>query len=315
MDNTSAYFRQVRLLVRLLPIVAKEKVFALKGGTAINLFVRDFPRLSVDIDLAYLPLESRKEAIINARAALERIAAEVTSQANLKAVLQDNKPDELRIIVSSGDAVVKIEVSPVARGTLHQPTVVSIINTAENLFGYAEIAVVSLPDLYGGKLCAALDRQHPRDFFDVYTLLDHEGINRSIFDGFMTYMLGHPRPMHELMAPNWKPLKQSFNDEFAGMTNTPVTLVQLEQTRLELIRALQRQFTERDRDFLVSFKQGKPDWSLFNTAAAAHLPAIKWKLLNINKLLSNPSRHQQQLAALESISSKWLAAKKTPLTE
>lgn len=306
MDNASVYFRQVTLLVRLLPIVAKEKVFALKGGTAINLFVRDFPRLSVDIDLAYLPLESRDNALINARAALHRIAAEVTAQTNLKAFVQDNKPDELRVIVSSGDAVVKVEVSPVARGTLHEPTARSVVKSAENTFGYAEIAVVSLPDLYGGKLCAALDRQHPRDFFDVYMLLNNEGINRSIFNGFMTYMLGHPRPIHELMAPNWKSLKQSFNDEFAGMTNTPVALELLEQTRVEMINALQRQFTKRDREFLLSFKRGLPEWSLFDEPAAAELPAVKWKLININKLASNPARHQQQLALLESVLFEWL---------
>ena len=52
----SPYYAQVRLLVRELPVVAKETCFALKGGTALNLFVRDMPRLSVDIDLAYVPL-------------------------------------------------------------------------------------------------------------------------------------------------------------------------------------------------------------------------------------------------------------------
>ena len=53
MDKHSVYYQQVKLLIRMLPVVAKEKVFALKGGTAINLFIREFPRLSVDIDLAY----------------------------------------------------------------------------------------------------------------------------------------------------------------------------------------------------------------------------------------------------------------------
>ena len=56
------YRRQVQLLIRVLPSIAEEACFALKGGTAINLFVRDMPRLSVDIDLTYLPVRraSRK---------------------------------------------------------------------------------------------------------------------------------------------------------------------------------------------------------------------------------------------------------------
>lgn len=54
----------------------------------------------------------------------------------------------------------------------------------EDEFGYAEIPVVSLADLYGGKLCAAMDRQHPRDLFDVLMLLNAEGISRDIYVGF-----------------------------------------------------------------------------------------------------------------------------------
>lgn len=307
MDKASIYYRQVALLLRMLPMVAEQTVFALKGGTAINLFIRDFPRLSVDIDLAYLPLEPRDAALLHARAALQQIVASANAQPMLKASLQDNEPDELRVIVSSGDAVIKIEVSPVARGTLHEPTALPVVAAVEDEFGYAEIAVVSLPDLYGGKLCAALDRQHPRDLFDVYMLLRHEGISREIFTGFLTYALGHPRPIHELMAPRWKALTRSYRDEFKGMTNTAVTQAQLEQTRTDMVTALQMLFTERDRNFLLSFKRGTPDWGLFDEPAAAQLPAVRWKLMNIEKLATNAVRHQQQIALLESVSDQWLA--------
>ncbi|WP_416399175.1 nucleotidyl transferase AbiEii/AbiGii toxin family protein [Allohahella sp. A8] len=307
MDKSSIYYRQVSLLLRLLPIVAEQTVFALKGGTAINLFIRNFPRLSVDIDLAYLPLEPRDAALLHARAALQQIVARTKAQPMLNASLHDNKLDELRVIVSSGDAVVKIEVSPVARGTLHEPITLSVVTAVEEEFGYAEIAVVSLPDLYGGKLCAALDRQHPRDLFDVYMLLRHEGITREIFTGFLTYALGHPRPIHELMAPRWKALTESYQDEFAGMTNTAVTQAQLEQTRTDMAAALQMHFTERDRNFLLSFKRGTPDWNLFDEPAAAQLPAVRWKLMNIEKLATNAVRHQQQIALLESVSDQWLS--------
>lgn len=109
----------------------------------------------MDIDLAYLPLEPRDEALMNVRAVLQRITDKINTQLNIKAIFQDNKVDELRLVVSTPGAIIKIEVSPVARGTLHQPVVMQVQESVEDEFGYAEIQVVSLPDLYGGKLCAA----------------------------------------------------------------------------------------------------------------------------------------------------------------
>lgn len=67
------YAAQVALLVRVLPHVAAEKMFALKGGTAINLFYRDLPRLSVDIDLTYLPIKDRAESLADINAAMDRL--------------------------------------------------------------------------------------------------------------------------------------------------------------------------------------------------------------------------------------------------
>ena len=67
------YIDQVRLLIDVLPHIAKENVFALKGGTAINLFYRDMPRLSVDIDLTYLPVEDRNASLRHIDEALDRI--------------------------------------------------------------------------------------------------------------------------------------------------------------------------------------------------------------------------------------------------
>ena len=306
MDRGSPYYKQVSLLIRMLPVVATEPSFALKGGTAINLFVRDFPRLSVDIDLAYLPLEPRNEALANVKAALERITDLINTQPDTRAVLQDQKVDELRIVVTSPNATVKIEVSPVARGALHEPDSLSVQESVEEEFGYAEIPVVSLPDLYGGKLCAAMDRQHPRDMFDVRMLLAEEGISRDIFIGFITYALSHPRPINEVMAPNWQPLDEKFQAEFDGMTFEPIELKDLIYTRLAMVAALQSHFTERDRSFLLSFKQGYPDWELFDCPDAAKLPAIRWKLQNIAKLAKNQEKHAEQLAKLETVLDEWI---------
>lgn len=306
MNSDSPYYKQVSLLVRMLPVISNESVFALKGGTAINLFVRDFPRLSVDIDLAYLPLEPREEALANVKAALQRIANLINFQPNTKAVFQDNKADELRIIVTTADATIKIEVSPVARGTLHPPERMAIRESVEDEFGYAEILVVSRPDLYGGKLCAAMDRQHPRDLFDVRMLLDVEGISREIFIGFLTYALGHPRPIHEVMSPHWQPIEEKFEAEFNGMTFQTVKLDELIAVRPAMVNALQSHFTEKDRAFLMSFKQGKPDWTLFDYPVAAALPAIRWKVQNIEKLAKNQAKHTEQLLKLEKILDEWL---------
>lgn len=189
MDTNSAYYNQVSLLIRCIPHVATETCFALKGGTAINLFVNNFPRLSIDIDLAYLPLEPRAEALDNIRAALLRISEKLNNTPGFTATMQTNRPDEMRIIVEfhgaqAETAQIKIEVSPVARGVLHEVETLSTVDQVEDTFGFASIQTVSIPDLYGGKLCAALDRQHPRDFFDAKILLETHGIDRDMFHRF-----------------------------------------------------------------------------------------------------------------------------------
>lgn len=276
------YAAQVRLLVQVIPFVAAERCFALKGGTAINLFVRDLPRLSVDIDLAYLPNSDRRQALSDVRLALQRIADAVgRGLPQVVATVQANRDDELRVLIRSPHAQVKVEVSLVIRGTVHAPRERDVVAMVEEEFGFASIRVVSMPDLYGGKICAALDRQHPRDLFDVMLMLREEGLTREIFEGFLVYLISHRRPMGELLAPRWKPLAGIFQAEFAGMTREPVTLEQLESTRQALLAAIQLQFCERDAAFLLSLKRAEPDWALLAMTGVDQLPAVQWKLLNI----------------------------------
>lgn len=304
MDRTSPYYKQVALLIRVLPFVAQEGVFALKGGTAINLFVRDFPRLSVDIDLAYLPLEPRAEALKNVRSALGRVVDSLNQEHGMVSAVQDNKQDEMRIIVNTSEAQIKIEVSPVARGTLHPPVMMDIIESVEDEFGFASIQVVSLPDLYGGKLCAALDRQHPRDLFDVKMLLETEGINREVFNGFITYLLSHNRPLSEVLNPRWKDLSETFEKEFKGMTFATVTIDDLNQATHQMMEALRAQFTQQDYDFLKSFKAGQPDWGLTDNPHIQKLPAVKWKLQNIQRIPKN--KHLESIKTLNAVMDTWL---------
>ena len=282
MELDEQYRQQVRLLVDVLPYVAQESCFALKGGTAINLFVRDLPRLSVDIDLAYLPIASRDASLTDARAALSRIAAALSERMPGAQARQDlNREDSLRIVVLRQGIQIKIEVSPVLRGTLHPPEVMDVSPMVETEFGFASMPVLAMPDLYGGKLCAALDRQHPRDWFDVKLLLDAGELSREVFEGFLVYLISHGRPMHELLGGRWKPLEAVYKTQFEGMTREPMSLADLESVRGALLGRLRKLMTSKDKAFLISVKQGEPDWALFRHEGVDRLPAVQWKLHNI----------------------------------
>lgn len=298
MPVDARYHEQVRLLVSLLPFLNDEPCFALKGGTAINLFVQPFPRLSVDIDLAYLPLEPRDEALRRCREALQRLAHIFGARLpGVRAELQDNRRDELRILVRRGRSQVKVEVSPVLRGTLHPPQERDVVEAVEDEYGFAAAQVVSMPDLYGGKICAALDRQHPRDLFDVKLLLNQDGLDRGVFEGFLVYLLGHPRPLNEVINPRLKTLDDVYRQEFVGMARVDLPLQALEGVRHELLSRLGQLVTDEDVRFLLSFKQGTPDWELLSLPGVDRLPAVRWKLANIQKM--NPDKHHQSLDLLE----------------
>jgi len=297
MDRDSVYYRQVELLVRVLPFVAKEKCFALKGGTAINLFLRDMPRLSVDIDLIYVPIEDRDTSLAQAVAALNRIVQ------NLVSVLPRYKAelfeDRLKVIVDGGGFRVKIEMSPVTRGTVHEPKDRDIHPAVEKEFGYANISVASVPDLYGGKICAALDRQHPRDIYDVMQLMSDTGLTREVFEGFLVYLISHNRPIAELLNPNLQAMDAAFENTFVGMTKNPIDLQTLEKAREDLIRKVRSSFTEADKQFLMTVKNRNPDWSLLPLEGIDELPAIQWKLKNLGRM--SDRKHENALRKLEEV--------------
>ena len=214
------YRRQVALLIRILPLVAEEESFALKGGTAINLFVRDMPRLSVDIDLTYVPVAARADSLAAIDAALRQIAERARSTLSDAQVLETPLQREAavtKLLVHLQGVQIKIEVTPVLRGCVYEPELRSVSPSVEDAFGFAEIRVVSFADLYGGKIVAALDRQHPRDLFDVRDLLTNEGIDDALRRAFIVYLLSHGRPMHEVLAPTRKDISIEFERGFQGM--------------------------------------------------------------------------------------------------
>jgi predicted nucleotidyltransferase component of viral defense system len=278
MAINDAYRRQVALLFRTLPYVADEKIFALKGGTAINLFIRDLPRLSVDIDLVYLPLKERAESLAEISAALKRIAARITKVISGAQVVERFYEGAVtKLEIRSGGVQILIEVTPVLRGTVYPPETRRVARAVEDEFGFAEIQLVSFADLYAGKLVAALDRQHPRDLFDVQYLLANEGINDDLRRAFVVYMLSHGRPMSEVLAPVRKDISREFLHGFEGMTNAPVRREELEQARETLIAEIVGNMPQDHRRFMISFERGKPDWDLLKVPGAPDLPAVRWE--------------------------------------
>lgn len=285
------YVDQVRLLVNVLPHITDEKCFALKGGTAINLFVRDMPRLSVDIDLFYLPIEPREESLKNIVAALNRIAERVKKALPKVKISVPQLDEEIRFDVTHERSTIKVEVSPVTRGCLFNPEPRRTRPAVEQEFGFAEMPVVSFPDLYAGKLCAALDRQHPRDWFDVKLLLENEGIDRALVQALVVYVACSKEPMNEVLNPRWNDIRNTYEKHFVGMTRDVTPIEDLEKIREPMLDEIARHFTVEDGEFLLSLKRKEPNWALVGIEGIKDLPALKWKLLNINKM-SDESREK-----------------------
>jgi predicted nucleotidyltransferase component of viral defense system len=287
MAIADGYRKQVALLIRTIPFVATEHEFALKGGTAINLFVRDMPRLSVDIDLTYVPVADRATSLRAIDAGMKRIADAITKgtrSAQLNASQPKGENCITKLILRDDDAQIKIEVTPVLRGCVYEPAVKRVSAKVEEEFGFAEMPVVHFADLYAGKIMAALDRQHPRDLFDVRDLLANEGIDDMLRKAFIVYLLSHNRPMAEVLAPQRLDISAEYRRGFEGMVERPVSLDDLLKAREDLIREIVGNMPERHKAFLISVKKGEPDWTLLDLPGAKDLPAVRWKLENLAKL-------------------------------
>lgn len=297
------YRRQVALLIRALPLVTEEACFALKGGTAINLFVRDLPRLSVDIDLTYLPVAPRPQSLTDINAAMKRVAGRIKATipgAQITEGVAENTV--VKLTVRSQGVQIKIEVTPVLRGCVFEPEVISVKPAVQEEFGSAEARIVSFADLYAGKIVAALDRQHPRDLFDVRDLLANEGITEDLRRAFIVYLLSHDRPMSEVLAPTLKNIENAFTYGFSGMTRDAVELVDLLAAREALVKSIAGDMPSHHREFLVSFERGKPDWDLLGLPNAADLPAVRWRQQNLDKL--PPNKRAALVTRLEEVLSE-----------
>jgi predicted nucleotidyltransferase component of viral defense system len=287
MPFADRYRAQVALLIRVLPLVAEQSVFALKGGTAINLFIRNLPRLSVDIDLAYLPVAARAESLAGIDAAMKSLARRIIAAIPVANVHEARLAAEgivHKLAVQAGGVQILVEVSPVLRGCVFEPVLRSVSPPVQEQFGFAEVPIVSLADLYAGKIVAALDRQHPRDLFDVRDLLANEGIDDDLRRAFLVYLISHGRPMHEVLAPTRKDIATAFERTFQGMTEESVDLAALLDAREALIKTIVGEMPDDHRRFLLSFERGEPDWALLGIDHAPALPAVLWRQRNLDSL-------------------------------
>ena len=288
-----AYFNQVQLLVRLLSYVRKEEKLALKGGTAINLFLRDMPRLSIDLDLVYLPIQDRATSLKNISDSLDRIRHDVERsipEVTLQSVSLPQSNNTMRLIVASPQGTVKVEVSPVLRGSVFGSEPREITPVVAEQFGFARANLMAVPDILAGKMCAALDRQHPRDIFDIQYIMEAGRMDNRLRTAFLVYLVSHNRPISELLAPNEKELGRAFVEEFDGMTREPVTVDQLNEIRSQFFSTILPWLTDDDREFLMSFKKGAPRWVHLGIDHIRELPGVRWKQHNLDQMTPQARR-------------------------
>lgn len=295
------YLDTARLLTQVAPFVFVDGMFALKGGTAINLFLRDMPRLSVDLDLVF-PNHSlpRDQALERINGAMRQAAERLGKRGFQTHAIAAADAGETKLLVRRGGIEVKIEVNFVMRGTIRQVRTVGLTPTARDvLMADLEIPVVSLEDVYGGKLVAALDRQHPRDLFDVMQLFAHEGITPGIRRAFVVYLACHNRPVHEVLFPALRDIGQEYERNFKGMTTEPVALPELLAARERMVSELQQGLDADERRFLLTLVANRPEWSLLGVPHLEHLPGIRWKWHNLERLQkTNPRKFAEQAAML-----------------
>ena len=295
------YRKQVELLLRILPSIMREEVFVLKGGTAINFFWRDYPRLSVDIDLAYIKIQQRDLSLLDISNRLESIKVRLERffpGINIEFKKEQNKGLAYALIIRYEDATVKVEVNTVMRGNVYPTTDKKLCNNAEKEF---ELSVttktLSFEDLYAGKICAALDRQHPRDLFDIKLLFENEGLTEKIRKALIVYLISHSRPIVEVLNPGLKDINKTFEQEFTGMTVQEVKLPDLLEVRSALIKEVKKALTGDEKKFLLSFKNRHPERKHLNLDGINKLPAVKWKIINLARM--KPELHKKAYEKLE----------------
>ena len=291
------YVRTVQLLIDVAPAVFVNPAFAMRGGTALNLFLQDMPRLSVDIDVVFTPHAlSRHEALKAIGDELAAVQQRVERMGYRALMPSTGEGNEAKLFIQADDTEVKVEVNFVFRGTVLPVQRRALTVAAQQKFAAnIEVPILASSELYASKLVAALDRQHPRDLFDVKLMLDTgRHWDEEMLDCLVVYLAGHNRPMHEVLFPNVKPIETVFENEFVGMTLEPVELQALQSVRSRMLVELPRALLPRHRAFLLSMVRAEPDWTLLKHQHLQQLPALQWKLLNLSRLRKNGKKFAMQ---------------------
>jgi predicted nucleotidyltransferase component of viral defense system len=290
------YRKQVALLIRIMPAVYKIRNFAVHGGTAINLFHRNLPRYSVDIDVTYIPIQDRETSIQTINSHLVDIKK--TLERAIPGIVVIHKPNVLKLLCTLADAMVKIEVNGIKRGIIGDVEERQLCEKARVEFNMGCIArTVSYSQLYGGKITAALSRQHPRDLFDCKNMKIQSF--EDVKDGFMLCLLGSDKPIIESLNPNDIDQTDALANQFQGMTDTPFSYNDYLMAKQDLLELIRNNLTLTDKEFLLSVEMGVPDWNKCCAGDLSKYPSVQWKLLNITKLkASNPVKFHQGIEKL-----------------
>ena len=185
-------------------------------------------------------------------------------------------------------APILIEVNRVFRGSVLPPLMVDLHPTAQEMFAtHVTARLLTTAEVYAGKAVAALDRQHPRDLFDVWVRNHDDGYTSSDLDAFAVYLAGHNRPPHEILAGRDKPIEELYVTSLLGMTaGTIPSVAELRDTRRQLRRDVVERMSPQAKEFLTSFFGLSPTWDALPFDGLEQLPALQWKLHNLKMFRS-----------------------------
>ena len=255
-------------------------------------------RWPTHLDLCYLPLTPRDQALTDISIFLKELSKKSNDIGFKTREKKTSEGHESTLYVRSNTAEVKVEINLVVRGSVEQPVLRSLVPKAVEMFERdSEMLCLDANDLFGGKICAALDRQHPRDFFDLHMFFNHFSYTHALHQTFIVYLLSSKRPISELIKPNLLDIKPTYESHFEGMTSLDITCETLEETRNKIFEMTSTFFNENEKEFILSFKSGEPKWDLFPIKKTQDFPSVKWKLHNIRSM--SPKNRMGALKKLE----------------
>ena len=268
------YRRQVALLIRVMPLVFKIKDFAVHGGTAINLFHRNLPRYSVDIDITYIPIKDWDASIKVINSHLSALKASIEKA--VPGIHVIHKTDVRKLLCTKDGTTIKIEVNGIKRGILGDTEKMQLCEKAKAEFGMSCFANI-----------VSWSRGITSDDFGA------------VKNGFMLCLLGSDKPIIESLNPNPIDQQEALDNQFEGMTDEPFNYDDYQTARLNLLEVVNQGLTDDDKAFLISFEDGNPDWSKCCAGDLSYYPSVRWKLQNIAKLKSsNPTKHEEGIKKL-----------------